>query len=77
MGQWWNLGLEIKYFTAAALDFPQNQVGQANLAHTLTTALRIACILIFTDCHQVIQKAFVISNSIYFNVILRGYWMSL
>ena len=30
---------QIKHFTAVALDFPQNQVGQAHLAHTLTTTL--------------------------------------
>ena len=30
---------QMKHFTAVALDFPQNRVGQAHLAHTLTTTL--------------------------------------
>ena len=31
---------QMKHFTAVALDFPQNRVGQAHLAHTLTTTLK-------------------------------------
>ena len=30
---------QMKHFTAVALDFPQNWVGQAHLAHRLTTAI--------------------------------------
>ena len=30
---------QMKHFTAFAIDFPQNRVGQAHLAHTLTTPL--------------------------------------
>ena len=32
---------QMKHFTAVALDFPKNRVGQAHLAHTLTSALAL------------------------------------